>query len=115
MVNNGLSAQQKIILKDVLRPFANKIDSVAIFGSRATGMYRDDSDIDMVIYGALSEQDVDRLWTLFDASPLALKVDVNGYNLVSYPALKAHIDMVATQLFNKQDLLAPNCKGQAKC
>ena len=105
MANNGLTPSQKKTLKEILRPFANQIDMVGLFGSRATGLYRDNSDIDMVIYGYLGEDDANRLWTLFDASPLPIKVDVNVYSLITYAPLKQHIDAVMQPLFGKDDLL----------
>lgn len=105
IAHNGLTHSQKKILKEILQPFANQIEKVGLFGSRATGLYRDNSDIDMVIYGNLREKDVNHLWTLFDASPLPIKVDVNAYSLITYPPLKEHIDAVMQPLFWKEDLL----------
>lgn len=111
IANNGLTPSQKNILKEILRPFANQIDMVGLFGSRARGLYRDNSDIDLVIYGNLSEDESNRLWTLFDASPLPIKVDVNIYALITYAPLKQHIDAVMQPLFSKDDLLKnPVCK-----
>lgn len=108
MTDNGLTIKQKEILKDILRPFASKIESVGIFGSRATGLHRDNSDIDLIIYGSLTEHDTDRLWTLFDSSPLALKVDVNVYSLITYPPLKVHIDKTVIPLFSNEEILSIN-------
>ena len=104
MPNHGLTQQQLNIIKRVLRPFAPKIDAVKLFGSRATGAYRSNSDIDLVIFGSLTEEDGDRLWTLFDACELPVKVDVNIYHLVAYPPLKDHMDAVMQLLFSKCDL-----------
>ncbi|CAO5673885.1 MAG: hypothetical protein CNLJKLNK_01372 [Holosporales bacterium] len=105
MTDDGLTPLQKTIIREILRPFVNKIDMVGLFGSRATGAYRDNSDIDMVIYGDLKEDDVNRLWTLFDASPLPIKVDIQAYSLITYPPLKKHIDEFMKPLFLKEELL----------
>jgi predicted nucleotidyltransferase len=75
-----------------------------LFGSRATGKMRPDSDIDMVVFGPIREADTDRLRSLFDASLLALKVDILAYDRIAYPALKAHIDEVAQALFTAEEL-----------
>lgn len=104
MADNGLTPAQKKIIKDILRPFAKKIDKVGLFGSRATGLHRENSDIDLVIYGNLTEADANRLWTLFDVSALAVKVDVHVYPLITYPPLKDHIDASMRPLFEKEDL-----------
>ncbi len=105
MSHHGLTSQNLEAIKSILRPYATKIEKVALFGSRAVGTYRENSDIDMVIYGDLKESDIDRLYTLFDESTLPVKVDVNAYNLVDYPPLKAHIDTVMYPLLLQKDLL----------
>lgn len=104
MTDHGLSARQVQELARVLAPFAGQMDRVALFGSRATGAFRANSDIDLVIYGPVAEATVDRLWTLLDASALPLKVDVLAYDQISTPALKAHVDAVNQTLFTRDDI-----------
>lgn len=99
-----MSPEHSAAIRDILAPFAAKIERVAIFGSRATGRARENSDIDLVIYGSLNERDVDRIWTLFDESALAVTVDVIAYNLDLYPPLRRHIDQVAQPLLDRADL-----------
>lgn len=101
---HGLTAQQLGELRHVLAPFAGQIDRVALFGSRATGTARPNSDIDLVLYGDVPAAIVDRLWTLFDASQLAIKVDVLAYDTIATPALKVHIDAVGQTLFSRDAL-----------
>lgn len=112
MADHGLSPPQLAEIARILAPFAEWIDSVALFGSRATGAFRANSDIDLVIHGPLSEAALDRLWTLFDASTLPLKVDVLAYDRIAAPALKAHIDAVGQPLFTREDLQASVVAGQ---
>jgi predicted nucleotidyltransferase len=102
--DHGLSNTQLSEIKRILYPFAGNIESVGFFGSRATGKYRPNSDIDMVIYGDLSEKNTDRIATLFGDSKLPVKVDVIAYNHITYPTLKAHIDAVVKTLFTHEDL-----------
>ena len=104
MPSHGLTDRQLGILRDILTPYAEKIERVGLFGSRATGKARANSDIDMVLYGTLDETDIDRLRTLFDESGLALKVDLVGYSLVDYPPFKKHIDNVMQILLTQSDL-----------
>lgn len=92
------------ILKRVLAPYASKIERVGVFGSHAMGAARPNSDIDLVIYGALDDADVDRIWTLLDESALPVTVDVVAYNLPLYPPLRAHIDRTMMVLFTRADL-----------
>jgi predicted nucleotidyltransferase len=104
MADHGLTQHQLNIIRDVLAPYALAIERVSLFGSRATGTARANSDIDLVLYGPLREAMVNRIWTLFDESGLAIKVDVVAYDLIDAPALKSHIDAVGRPLFAQADL-----------
>jgi predicted nucleotidyltransferase len=97
-IDHGLSDKQLEIIKNVLVPFKDVIKSVGLFGSRATGKYRSNSDIDIVLYGALDEQTADRIFTLINDSNLPVKVDVQVYHLITYLPLKTHIDSIMQQL-----------------
>ena len=99
MSNHGLTERQVRVIAEILRPFLHKISKVGLFGSRATGTYRENSDIDMVLYGPLEATDVDRLHTLFDDSSLPMSVDVSAYHLIDHPPMKAHIEAVLKPLF----------------
>lgn len=101
----GLSKNELATIRKILSPYASKLDTVGVFGSRATGQYKGYSDIDVVLYGTINQQETDRLNTLFDDSNLGLRVEVKNYNTVNYPPLKRHIDSVVRVLFTKQQLL----------
>ncbi len=102
-INHGLSHGHLEIIKKILKPWAHQINRVALFGSRATGKYRDNSDIDLVLYSnaddPLDTKIMDRIWTLFNESSLPYKVDINAYELITYPPFKHHIDEVNRVLF----------------
>jgi predicted nucleotidyltransferase len=100
----GIDEKTLNIIKTILLPFKAKIDKVGVFGSRATGTFRHNSDIDLVIFGNITEKEIDSLYTLFNESQIAIKVDVIAYNLISNPALKQHIDGVMKPIFTKKDL-----------
>lgn len=106
MVNHGLTEKQVDLIKRILQPYTEKIDKVCLFGSRATGTYRENSDIDLVIHGITDEKVINRLWTLFDESSLPYKVDIKSYELTSYPPLKRHMNDTEALLFTKNDLLS---------
>ena len=103
-INHGLQKQQLDIIKNICKQFANSIDRVSLFGSRATGSYKDYSDIDIVIYGDISDKDIDCLWTYFNESSLPYKVDINAYHLITYQPLKNHIDRYGKTLLAKKQL-----------
>lgn len=104
--NHGLSTQQLQIIRKILQPFAQKIECVGLFGSRATGLYRPNSDIDIVIYGSLDENAINRIFTLLNDSNLPMTVDVQAYNLITYQSLKEHIDNNMLLLFTQDHFLA---------
>lgn len=110
MTKHGLNSEHIKIITAILRPYADKIKTVGLFGSRAQGSYRANSDIDMAIDGTLSEDEIDRLYTHFDESLLPFKVDVNALNLVDYRPLKDHIKTVFYPLLTHDDLT----KGDAE-
>jgi predicted nucleotidyltransferase len=107
---NGVILTLKWIaaLKQAFLPFAEKIESVGLFGSHALGTARPNSDIDLVVYGTLAQRDLDRIWTMLDDGPLPVKVDVVAYNLALYPPLRAHIDRNMVALFTQADLVNVN-------
>ncbi|GFZ90371.1 hypothetical protein GCM10011497_20000 [Elstera cyanobacteriorum] len=105
MINHGLTPSHITIIADVLAPFALQIERVGLFGSRATGTQKPGSDIDLVLYGPLTEAMVDRLWTRFTESLLPVSVDVVAYALIQWPALQRHIDSTMLPLLSQQDLI----------
>ena len=102
--DHGLSDSQLQILKGILRECPAPVESVSLFGSRATGAYKSNSDIDLVLYGAIDSDSIDRLWTLLHESNLPYKVDITAYQLTNYPPLKAQIDNLAKVLFTQAEL-----------
>lgn len=111
--DHGLSDQHVETVRQVLRPFSHMIDSVALFGSRALGTARPTSDIDLVLFGPISEAAIDRIRTEFIDSALPMSVDVVAYDAVTYPPFREHIDRVARPLFSKRDLMPDIDTGRA--
>ena len=95
----GLTDEQRALICRILLTVEGHIEQVAVFGSRAQGRYRQNSDLDLVLYGFLNEAVHDRLWTLFYESPLPFSVDVVNYSTITHAPLQAHIDAVARPLF----------------
>ena len=104
MLSHGLNKDQIHIIRDIISRNVSDIDKVSLYGSRAMGKYKSNSDIDLVLYGDVDEAKADRLWTCFYESLLPYKVDVTVYQHITYPPLKRHIDQEAKTLFSKQKL-----------
>lgn len=104
MDNALLTATQRRELARVFSPFADRIERVGVFGSRATGRARPNSDIDLVIYGDIDAALETRLWTLLEDSNLAVNADLIAYPLLNHDGLKAHIDATIIPVFERGDL-----------
>ncbi len=90
----------------MLSKFADRIDRVAVFGSRATGTERPASDIDLVVHGSIDDATVARIWSLLDQSSLAVSVDVVRYDGIPDGSFRRHIDNCAKPLFDRAELIS---------
>ena len=104
-VRTGLTASELREIRSVLKRYDDKIIKAAFFGSRANGRWRPESDIDLVLYGPISEREVDRLWTDFSESNLSMTVDVISYERIAHSLLRAHIDEVALPLSEDMEVV----------
>jgi predicted nucleotidyltransferase len=100
-------------MRRILAEFADEIERVDIFGSRASGAWRPNSDVDLVLHGAVSEATVDRLWTLFQECSLPFSVDVKSYEQTRYAPLRAHMDAVCRTLFTHEELMGEKAAIEA--
>ena len=60
-MDHGIQENYLESIKNILAENCQNIDKVCLFGSRATGNFTKTSDIDLVLYGYISEQESDRL------------------------------------------------------
>jgi predicted nucleotidyltransferase len=93
-------------IRAVLHPFADRIERAGLFGSRATGTWKPASDIDLILYGPVSDAEVDRIRTLLLDSDLPVPVDVIAYPSIEGTALQRHIDHVVQVLLTRDELRA---------
>lgn len=69
-----------------------------MFGSRATGRARPNSDIDLVLFGAVNPRDQTNIWADLEDSDLPVTVDIVIYDELTNARLRDHIDRVALPL-----------------
>ena len=103
-LDHGLTDRQLQVLQKIFAGQAEHIERVGLFGSRATGKFRPNSDIDLVLYGPIDEARLDRIWTELNDSGLPIGVDLVAYDLIAHAALKKHIDEVVQIIFTPDDL-----------
>lgn len=80
-----------------------EVKEVLLFGSRAKGNYKKGSDIDLAIKGKnVNPELIFKLKTIFNERlPIPYKVDVIGYDYLSYIELKDHILRVGKVIYSK--------------
>lgn len=99
MAEHGLTQAHLAIVRNILVEAGVSLDGVAVFGSRATGRARPNSDIDLVLHGPVAETTVELLRRRFDDSLLPVTVDLHIYDRIAHAPLKAHIDRFGRPLF----------------
>ena len=100
-----LTHMQRAAIKSAFRPFADSIAVVGVYGSRAQGSARPGSDVDIVVYGELSDEEFASIRGELDAGDLSIFADVVRYEQIQHPALKMQIDKWMLPLFQQQELL----------
>lgn len=93
----GLSEKHLQLIVEVLKQ-AN-IDRAVVFGSRAKGNWRENSDIDIAVFGA--GVNVGSLAVQLDELPMPYKFDIVDYNSINSCALGQHIDRVGIEIYKK--------------
>lgn len=93
----GLSEKHFQLIVETLKQ-AN-IDRAMVFGSRAKGNWRENSDIDIAVFGA--SVNVGSLVAQLDELPMPYKFDIVNYNNINSCALREHIDRVGIEIYTK--------------
>ena len=106
-----LTPKQHHILLDVLSRFADKIDRVDVYGSRARGDHRPGSDIDLILAGDLSLEDVLRISVALDESYLSIYADVARYGDNRNETFAGEVARDARTLFTAQTLREARAEG----
>lgn len=79
-----------------------KVDKAFVFGSRAKGNYRPDSDIDIAIKGnGITTDDIIAISVAIETKGITHKFDLIDYDSIKEPALKEHIDIVGIEFYRK--------------
>jgi predicted nucleotidyltransferase len=93
-MNTGLSETHTELIINTLRRCG--VTRAVLFGSRAKGNYRDNSDIDIAVWG--DDVNIGRILACLDELPMPYKFDVVEYETISHKPLQEHIDRVGVQL-----------------
>lgn len=97
----GLDDKTLEEMRGVLKRHAS-VETAKIFGSRALGTHRPNSDIDLALCGSLDIALVGRIQSDLDEMPTPYKFDVVAYGLIEHQKLKEHIDRFGQVFYKKQ-------------
>ncbi len=96
----GLQSETVEMIKAVFQRH-KEIEKVKIFGSRAMGNYRNNSDIDLVVWGKSTEKLMAKLKNELDELPLPYQFDIKSYDEITHLPLRQHIDNYALDFYIK--------------
>ncbi|MCQ4256681.1 nucleotidyltransferase domain-containing protein [Stutzerimonas stutzeri] len=97
--HSGLSEEDVQSIRSTLRRFP-KISEAILYGSRAKGIYRPGSDIDLTLKGnELSHRDLLDIELALDDLLLPYKIDLSLHHQLDNPQLIDHINRVGKSLY----------------
>lgn len=82
MKDIGLAPYEIELIRGVFRRFP-AINEVALYGSRAKGTYRLESDMDLALVGVESDVQAEAVADELDELPLPYRFDVKAYGSIS--------------------------------
>jgi len=96
----GLTEREHALICDALATFPH-VEQAILYGSRAKGVHRPSSDIDLALTGVENELEAQTVSEALDALPLPYKFDVNALHLVRHTPLLAHIEQFGVPLYQR--------------
>ena len=94
----GLNDKAVRLIIEVLASYP-KLEEARIFGSRAIDTFRDNSDIDIALWGEIDQQALGEISFKLDELPLPYKFDVQLYQDITHQPLLDHIDQHGKLLY----------------
>lgn len=100
LIVTGLSERELALIIDVFKETGN-VSRAILFGSRAKGTARPNSDIDLAIEGVENDLDLARLAMSLDELPLPWRFDLQRLESIASQPLKEHIGRVGIVIYQK--------------
>ena len=100
MRNCGLEENELQIINSVFACHPN-ISSVKIFGSRAKGNFRSNSDVDLALFGKIDYLEAEEIKMKLDELDLPYLFDVKIFDKITNEDLRNHINRVGIFLYLK--------------
>ncbi len=100
LTDTGLSERELALIIDALGRNGT-VRHAVLFGSRAKGAARPNSDIDLAIEGLQDDLDLARLAMTLDELPLPWRFDVLRFESIASTPLKEHIERLGVVIYQK--------------
>jgi len=98
----GLADWEQELICGVLRRHAEVMEA-RVFGSRAKGAARPNSDVDLVLWGEIPVWKLAAIAGELDELPLPYTFDVVVYGAIRHEPLREHIDRVGQTFYRRTD------------
>ena len=100
MKGTGLALPEIELMRGVFRRVPD-LSEVVLYGSRAKGTHRPESDIDLALVGVEDEVQAEAIAEELDELPLPYRFDVKARSAIRYPPLQDHISRVGITLYRR--------------
>lgn len=101
----GLQENTFLELTDLFSQFP-EIEQVVLFGSRALGKHKRNSDIDLALKGDLQGSTIAKLMWLYDETDIPVNADIVSYSSIKSQDLLDHIDNHGEVIYQRESNLA---------
>ena len=101
----GLSVDDIRIVAGILSHYADQIDEVSLYGSRAARTSRPGSDLDLLLSGTIDFHAMLNLGVAFEESDLSVAVDLKHARDLTDPLVRDEILRRCQLLFTHHDLM----------
>lgn len=100
----GLDNRILIILNQIFSKYP-MIRQVKLFGSRAKGNYRENSDIDLVAVGEIDRFTIANVLLDLDDTDIPYLIDLQNYSEIKNRRLVNHIDRVGVAIYDREQAM----------
>ena len=98
MSDIGLTSSEIELMRSVFRRYPDIVE-VILFGSRAKGTHRPQSDIDLALVGVADDLIAEAVAETLEALPMPYRFDVKAHDGIKYQPLLDHIKRVGVSLY----------------
>lgn len=100
MKDIGLTSHEIALIRGVFRRFPT-VSEVILYGSRAKGTYRPESDIDLALIGVDEDIQAEAVADELEELPLPYRFDVKACSSITHGPLQEHIARMGVSLYRR--------------